>query len=200
MTEELWPSTPDPDRSSAAEPAARVSDGDREHAAELLQRACGDGRLTLEEFSERVGAVWAAETSAELAAATSGNTQPVVGSPSGGGGTQIGVLGGRRRVGRWRLPRRLRLIGLLGDWELDLRGALLDREALTAGVVDLYYFSLMGDLTVTVPEGVEVELRGFDLLGDRSLELAAVPMRPGAPRVRLHAYGLLGDVSVRSAA
>lgn len=154
----------------------------------------------MEEFSERVRAVWAAESAADLAAATSGIAHPLVGSGGSRAGTQVAVLGDQRRVGRWRLGRRLRLIGVLGDWELDLRGALLDREALTDGVVDVRYFSLMGDLTVVVPEGVEVELRGFDVLGDRSLELAPVPMRPGAPRVRLHAYVIFGDVSVRSAA
>ena len=47
----------------------------------MLQRACGDGRLTLEEFSVRVGAVWAAEDDAALQQATAGlATTPIVGS------------------------------------------------------------------------------------------------------------------------
>lgn len=199
MTEEPW-GTPGgrEHRPPAGEPSRRIGDQDREHAAELLQRACGEGRLTLEEFSERVGAVWAAETAGELAAATSDIAQPVVGATVSSG-THVAVLGDQRRVGRWRLPRRLRLFGLMGDWELDLRGALPDREAFTDGVIDIRYFSLMGDLKVVVPEGVEVELGGFDLLGDRSMALAPVPLRPGAPRIRLRAYGLMGDVEVRSA-
>jgi Domain of unknown function (DUF1707)/Cell wall-active antibiotics response 4TMS YvqF len=45
---------------------APISDGDRERVAELLQQACGDGRITLEEFSVRVGAAWAASTEVEL--------------------------------------------------------------------------------------------------------------------------------------
>ncbi|GAA2713993.1 hypothetical protein Apa02nite_093910 [Actinoplanes palleronii] len=45
---------------------APISDGDRERVAELLQRACGDGRITLEEFSVRVGSVWSAETDVDL--------------------------------------------------------------------------------------------------------------------------------------
>jgi hypothetical protein len=48
------------------------SDLERERAAELLQKACGDGRLTLEEFSARVGAVWAAEDDSALEQATAG--------------------------------------------------------------------------------------------------------------------------------
>ena len=201
MTEESWGTHGELGHRSPAvgEPSRRITDRDREHAAEQLQRACGEGRLTLEEFSERVGAVWAAETAGELAAATSGIAQPLVGTTATSSGTHVALLGDQKRVGRWRLPRRLRLIGLMGDWELDLRGALLDAEAFTDGVIDIRYFSLMGDLEVIVPEGVEVELGGFDLLGDRSLALAPVPLRQGAPRIRLRAYGLMGDVRVRSA-
>ncbi|BAL89836.1 hypothetical protein AMIS_46160 [Actinoplanes missouriensis 431] len=44
--------------------------------AELLHRACGDGRLTLEEFSVRVDAVRAAEDASEEGVAPT----PVVGS------------------------------------------------------------------------------------------------------------------------
>lgn len=198
MAEELSPAS-DSHRTRPVESTARISDRDREHAAELLQRACGEGRLTLEEFTERVGAAWAADTAEELAEATTGITLPVVGSAGSSSSTQVLLLGDQKRVGRWRLSRRLRLFALLGDCKLDLRGALVDAAALHDGVVDILHFSLLGDLKVIVPEGVEVELLGFDLLGDRSLELAAVPMRPGAPRVRLRAYGLLGDVTVRSA-
>ncbi|MFD1533251.1 hypothetical protein [Pseudonocardia aurantiaca] len=35
------------------------------------------------------------------------------------------------------------------------------------------------------PEGVEVELTGFSLLGDRKIDLAPVPRVPGTPVVRV---------------
>jgi hypothetical protein len=50
-----------------------------------------------------------------------------------------------------------------------------------------------------VPEGVEVEVGGFSLLGDHEVELAPVPRVPGAPVVRLRVWSLLGDLTVRSA-
>jgi hypothetical protein len=180
-------------------PDVPVTDVDRQRAADLLQRACGEGRLTLDEFSTRVGAVWSADTAGELEKATSGIALPRVGAGGPSSGTLVSILGDQKRVGRWRLPRRLRLFGLLGDWELDLRGALLSPDAVADGVVDILHISLLGDVKVIVPEGVEVELYGFELLGDRKLELASVPITPGAPRIRLRAYGLLGDVIVRSA-
>ena len=54
------------------QPPATVTDADREAAAERLADAAGAGRLTLSEFSDRVGAVWAADTPARLATATAG--------------------------------------------------------------------------------------------------------------------------------
>jgi hypothetical protein len=52
-------------------PGLRASDADRERVAFTLQTAVSEGRLTLEEFDERVAGVYAAKTYGELAAATS---------------------------------------------------------------------------------------------------------------------------------
>jgi len=48
----------------------RASDADRQRVIDALQRHTAAGRLTLDEFSERVGSVFAAQTMQELAAAT----------------------------------------------------------------------------------------------------------------------------------
>src|SRR3954447_21819363 len=48
----------------------RVSDSDRQAVIEDLQRHTGDGRLTLDEFEDRVDEVLQARTQAELDAAT----------------------------------------------------------------------------------------------------------------------------------
>ena len=48
----------------------RVSDAEREHAAEVLRRAAGDGRITFEELDDRLTAAYAARTYGELAAIT----------------------------------------------------------------------------------------------------------------------------------
>lgn len=44
----------------------RASDAERDAAIERLSRAAGDGRLTLEEFSQRMEQATAAKTRAEL--------------------------------------------------------------------------------------------------------------------------------------
>ena len=108
----------------------------------------------------------------------------------------MGVIGDVKRRGRWSLRRRTTAVLLLGDVDLDLRGAVLEPgdEPVT---IDTW--SVIGDSTVTVPEGVEVELGGFTLLGDRKVELAAVPRVPGTPVVRVRVWSLIGDTTVRSA-
>jgi hypothetical protein len=44
----------------------RVSDGDRERCITILRRHTTEGRLTLDEFSDRVGEAYAARTYADL--------------------------------------------------------------------------------------------------------------------------------------
>src|SRR5437660_7038376 len=47
----------------------RIGDAERGQAAEELKRHCSDGRLTLDEYSERLDEVFAARTYADLARA-----------------------------------------------------------------------------------------------------------------------------------
>jgi hypothetical protein len=49
-------------------PAPRASDADRDIAADILCAAVGDGRLTLDELDDRLGAALSARTITELAA------------------------------------------------------------------------------------------------------------------------------------
>jgi hypothetical protein len=52
------------------DPRLRAADTDREHVADLLQRHTTAGRLTLDEYEQRVTAAWHASTLGELAALT----------------------------------------------------------------------------------------------------------------------------------
>ena len=87
---------------------------------------------------------------------------------------------------------RLRVIGVFGDVYLDLCSAVC-----TEGVVEIRAWSLLGDLRVRVPDGVEVEASGFGLFGSRDVRLAPEPPLPGTPLVRVRAYSLFGHVSIR---
>jgi hypothetical protein len=170
----------------------------RRDAQQRLERAVGEGRLTLDEFTDRVGRVWAADDGVAIERLLTDLPTPVVGATRPGRSVLVGVLGDLRRKGRWSLRRRTTVLLLLGDVDLDLRGAVVEQgPAAEPIVVDTW--SLIGDVQLTVPEGVEVEIGGFGLLGDQKVELAPVPRVPGAPVVRLRVWSLLGDVTVRSA-
>jgi hypothetical protein len=170
------------------------SDDDRERAAELLQRACGDGRLTLAEFSVRVGAVWAAEDEDALVRATAGLAPaPVVGS-SPTVGTVVTIFSDNKRRGRWRLRSpRLRTRTIFGVLELDLRDVLTEQS-----VIEITGGCVFGELKVIVPEGVEVDLRGASVFSARSLHLAPVPRVPGTPEVRIDVTAWFSSVEVVS--
>ena len=52
------------------EPRLRAADTDRERVADLLQRHTAAGRLSLDEYEQRVAGAWQARTVGELAALT----------------------------------------------------------------------------------------------------------------------------------
>jgi hypothetical protein len=172
-----------------------VTQTDREAAVEALQRAVAEGRLPLNEFSERVGTALNAHTLDQLETGMIGvEAAPPVGSTRTVSSI-VTFFGHRQQMGRWRLPGGLRARALFGDIYLDLREVIVHDK-----VIEISAVTLFGNLCVDVPQGVEVELTGLDVLGDRELRLAPIPRRPGTPLIRVRAYGLFGDVCVRTPA
>jgi Domain of unknown function (DUF1707)/Cell wall-active antibiotics response 4TMS YvqF len=170
-------------------------DEERRSAQARLEAAVGEGRLTLDEFTDRVGRVWAAAGSTELQHTLADLPVPVVGQNPAARSTLFSVIGDIRRRGRWSVRSRTTAVRLIGDVELDLRGALISGD----DEIVLNVLGLIGDAEVVAPEGVEVELTGFTLLGDRKIDLAPVPRVPGTPVVRVRVITLIGDAKVRSA-
>lgn len=85
------------------------------------------------------------------------------------------------------------MVSVFGDIELDLRETYVRDEE-----IRIQAWSLFGDVRVIVPEGVEVEVSGFGVFGDRKVELAPVPRRPGTPLIKLASYSMFGDMTVRN--
>jgi hypothetical protein len=170
------------------------SDVEREQAAETLQRACGDGRLTLEEFSARVGAVWAAEDDDALQQALSGlAATPIVGS-SQSVDKVVTVFSDNKRRGRWKLRTgKLKLRNVFGATEIDLRAVLTDQN-----VIEISGVCVFGELKVIVPEGVEVDFVGSTYFTSRHIRLAAVPRVPGTPEIRIEVNGWFSSIEVDS--
>jgi hypothetical protein len=170
------------------------SDHERERAAEILQQACGDGRLTLEEFSVRVGAVWAAESDQELVRATADLAPtPIVGSAQTVDSVTT-IFSESKRRGRWRLRSpRVWLRTFFGQTELDLREVVTSQRT-----IEIAGLCMFGQVTVIVPEGVEVDLTGAVVFSQHNLNLAPVPRVPGTPEVRVDIATWFGQVNVVS--
>jgi hypothetical protein len=182
----------------------RVSDSDREQAAEVLREAAGHGRITMDELDERLEVAYAAKTYADLAVVT--RDLPQAGQPAAAparpgtvsriGGTprstfSVAVLSGARRMGRWVVPRKYVAVAVMGGIELDLRDAQFSEPDVT-----LHAYTVMGGIEITVPEDVEVDVSGLAFMGGFDHN-ASGPGTPGAPRVRVLGFALMGGVEVR---
>lgn len=170
-------------------------DDERASAIDDLQRAVGAGRLTLGEFTDRVDAVLAAGTRAEMAEVLRDLPRdlPVVGMSQPH--ASFSVFGDVKVKGRWRLRERMRAVTVFGEVSLDLREATCGSPE-----VRIEGFTVFGNVKVIVPEGVEAELSGLTIFGDRRLELAPVPRSPQTPVVHVHGVSVFGDLKVRSLA
>lgn len=196
--------------SNLPEPAGqrhlRVSDADREQAAEVLRTAAADGRLTMDELDERLTVAYAAKTYADLESVTSdlpgpGVTGPVAaasgsfpaqrigGTP--GGALAIAIMSGARRSGRWVVPRHFTCFALCGGVELDLREARFSEREVT-----IQAFALMGGITITATDDIEIDVSGIGIMGGFD-DRASGPGIPGAPRVKVIGFALMGGVDVQ---
>jgi Domain of unknown function (DUF1707) len=167
----------------------RASDAEREQVAAELGRAVGEGRLTLAEFSDRVGRAHAALTRTELVPLTADLPAAPAPAPDRTSWT-VSPIGGESRKGSWRVPRRSVGISLIGGADLDFSAA-----ELAAPEVEIARFSLIGGISAKVPAGVQVEVSGFSLFGGHSVRLPQ-PV-PGAPLLRLRLFSVIGGVSVK---
>jgi Domain of unknown function (DUF1707)/Cell wall-active antibiotics response 4TMS YvqF len=173
----------------------RASDAERDRALAVLRDATGEGRLTLEELAERSERALAARTRDELAMVVADLPAPPA-APGRAAGRRwlFGILGGGSHRGRWRVAPKVTVINVMGGADLDLRHAVVEEDE-----VRITIWSLMGGSDITVPDGVEVDMGGFALLGGDDLDVEMPSPGAGAPVVRVRAYSLMGGNTVKSA-
>lgn len=178
----------------------RASDAEREQVVEQLRQASTEARLTLSELVDRSDAAYSARTRGELEKLTVDLPNPVADTaPAQSVRARrasrwiVSIMGGAGRKGRWRPADELNVVAVMGGSDIDLRGAEVAGPEIVITAV-----AVMGGVEVIVPEGVEVELNGFDLMGGHDEQLADVPTRPGTPLVRVRAFSLMGGVTVKS--
>jgi uncharacterized protein DUF1707 len=169
----------------------RASDGDRERAVHALREHLVEGRLTLDEFTQRVETAIRADTLRELSATA--EALPAVRSPAGRRRpTRItaGLFAHVVRRGRLRLPRRSVVVSGFSDMDLDLRDA-----EITSGRMSILALVLFGNVDVYVPGGIAVDVTGLTVFGHQR-EWGRDATQPDAPVLRVRVASLFGTVDV----
>lgn len=185
----IEPSEPsNPARNDESE--LRASDADRDAVIRELGEHAGDGRLTLAEHEERIEQAMEAKTRGQLDRLLSDLPDTTGAPPERRRKVSrwiLSVMGGTDRTGRWRVAEEVNAITVMGGCEIDLRNAELDSDDVTITAI-----SIMGGTDIFVPDSVDLEVTGFSLMGGRSEKGSTRRPRPGAPRVRVRSFNLMG--------
>jgi hypothetical protein len=171
----------------------RASDADRDRVLAVLSDAAADGRLSHDEFSERMSRAVSAKTLGELAGLTSDlASAPVVHVDAGR--VISGIFAPARRGGRWVVPDTLLVTAVRSTVEVDFRQALMQESRVRVNVN-----TVMGTVYLYVPDGIRVDVSGHALLGRRALGRNAVTAAEAdAPVIDVHAIVLGGKLVVRT--
>ncbi len=180
----------------------RASDADRERVAEVLRNSAAEGRLELDELDERLRAVYAARTYADLEPilvdlpVASASPVGLEGVPPRPGevaerGGAVAIMSGFHRRGAWVPPRLFNCLAFWGGGTIDLRDARF-----LYGELKIRAFAVMGGVDVIVPDDAEVDVSGIGIMGGFD-HGAATAGRPGAPRITVTGFAFWGGVTVR---
>jgi Domain of unknown function (DUF1707) len=178
-----------------------ASDPERDAAAERLQIAFAEGRLTDSEFDQRMRSALIARTRAELAGLVADLPEQApqvrqdlaaAAGTRGPGRLAVSFKSSVRRAGRWRVPRRYTAVIYKGSGVLDLRAA-----ELTAPVTTIVAVAYKSQVDILVPPGVRVETGGFGASTGAS-DGAGAPLPPGAPVVHVRGFTYRGTVEAVS--
>ena len=171
----------------------RASDADRDRVLALLAEAVSDGRLTIQEHSERIQRVFSARTLGDLAELTTDLAEPSAQPVRLDGGRVIsGIFGPARRDGRWVVPETLSVTAAFGEVEVDFTQAILQTRH-----VQLLATVIGGRLRLVVPEGVSVAVTAHMMVGRRRGGTPP-PAASDAPLIEVKGVVLGGEIIVRT--
>ncbi|HKD89297.1 MAG TPA: DUF1707 domain-containing protein [Streptosporangiaceae bacterium] len=181
----------------------RASDADRDTAAAVINNALAEGRLTAEEHSDRLDAIYAAKTHAELVPLLDDLPgQRAVAMPSAAAadlakprhhGRIVTIFAGATRKGPWHAEPVIEVLTVFGGVELDFRDAVLPGKE-----VILKATTVMGGVEVIVPPEMRVVDNGIAILGGR--EVTGNPpaaSNADAPVLRIEGACVLGGMEVK---
>jgi hypothetical protein len=187
---------------SSSEPRGiRISDADRERAAERLHQALAEGRITLSELEERLSVVYAARYEADLlppladlpGAAVVAAPAAVPAVPSDAPAVVLRAgMSTIKRSGQWDVPPRLRVQSAMGSVVLDFCETVIPHA-----VVDIEVDLGAGSAKLLVPDEATANVDG--VVASMGTVKSSVPslQRPGVPHFVVHGRAGMGSVTIR---
>jgi len=184
----------------------RVHDA-RERAIAVLSDAFAQDALDVDEFERRVTRVHTTDSIADIEAVLEGLPNattalavpapsvalaPAGETPDEPPQTMYAVFGGVDRRGSWTVPRRFRVVAMMGGVCLDLREARFPR-----GVIDLEVKAFFGGVQILVPPGLAVEVHGTAIMGGfQNVNRSPPTPDPDAPLLRVRGVAVMGGVDI----
>jgi hypothetical protein len=180
----------------------RASDADRDAAAAVVNNALAEGRLTADEHSERLDAIYSAKTQSQLvpllsdlpgeravvsATATSGQL-----AQSKRSSRMVAIFSGTTRKGVWHPEPVIDVLTVFGGAELDFREAVLPGQEVVVRAT-----TVLGGVEITVPPEMQVIDNGVAILGGREIHGDAAAVAPDSPVLRIEGVCVLGGLEVR---
>lgn len=183
----------------------RASDADRDSAAAVINNALAEGRLTPQEHSERLDAIFGAKTHAELVPILDDLPAPrsvkqAMAHPAPAAADVVprrrrrlvAILSGFGRNGAWHPDPVMNVFMVLGGAELDFRDAVLPSKEIVLRVT-----AVLGGLGIIVPPEMRVVDNTSAILGGSGVTgKIAEPLDPDAPVLRLEGVCILGGMGV----
>ena len=172
-------------------PALRSSDADRERTVARLGEHHAVGRLTYDEFLDRMDRAYEARTHNELERLTDDLPATAGSLPAATSKRRwlVSVMGGNERAEVVASDHTV-VLDVMGGSDLDLRQATFPRGEATITAI-----AIMGGSDIWVPDGARVELTGFALMGGNTNHL---PPGGKGPLIRVRAWSLMGGIDVRA--
>lgn len=175
----------------------------RERVVDVLSVAFANDKLSMEQLDQRLAAVYAAQSLGELEMLLADPAQParsladaptltanVAAVPDRG--LALAIMGGFGSKGGWLVPRHLKVTGIMGGGDLDLREALF-----APGVTEIDVFVIMGGVDILVPDGVRIEVTGVGFMGGFDQSGGTAVDDPHAPVLRISGAAITGGVSIK---
>jgi hypothetical protein len=200
-----------------------VSDADRGRFADVIGDAFAEGRLTRDEYEERLSATMAARTVADLVPVLEGLPPAMAAAalaPLVGGPSTLPAPQAQRAVApgtQWwpvegSSTSSSAVVAIFGgatrkgEWVVPAQltafamfgGVELDLTRVTFAQAEseIIAVAVMGGVEITVPEGLTVQVDGIGIFGGFD-QKAEGPGEPGAPVLRIKGAALFGGVEIK---